>query len=82
MGSGQGALAASIFNARARYTGVDINRPLQDYVNGLADCGLMVDCVKEMPTHKVHTSGPRSKAENMANQEVPLFLGLCAVKIK
>lgn len=54
---------------------------MQDYVNGLADCGLAVDCIKEIPTHRVCTSGPRARARNAANREVPLFLGLRAIKI-
>ena len=60
---------------------LDFHRPLQDYVNGLADCGLAVDCISEIPTHRVCTSGPRAKARNAANREVPLFLGLRAIKI-
>ncbi len=59
---------------------LDFHRPLQDYVNGLADCGLVVDCIKEVPTYKICTSGPRTKARNVANREVPLFLGLRALK--
>jgi ubiquinone/menaquinone biosynthesis C-methylase UbiE len=59
---------------------LDFHRPLQDYVNGLADCGLVVDCIKEIPTYKICTSGPRAKARNTASREVPLFLGLRAIK--
>ena len=61
---------------------LDFHRPLQDYVNGLADCGLTVDCVREIPTYRVCTSGPRARAKNAANREVPLFLGLRAVKTR
>jgi hypothetical protein len=25
---------------------LDFHRPLQDYVNGLADCGLVVNCIR------------------------------------
>jgi SAM-dependent methyltransferase len=60
---------------------LDFHRPLQEYVNALAGCSLLVDCMKEIPTHKV-CSGPGAKAKNMANQEVPLFLGLRAFKIE
>jgi ubiquinone/menaquinone biosynthesis C-methylase UbiE len=60
---------------------LDFHRPLQDYVNGLAGCGLVVDCIQEIPTHKVCASGPRARAKNAANREVPLFLGLRAIKI-
>jgi ubiquinone/menaquinone biosynthesis C-methylase UbiE len=57
------------------------HRPLQDYINRLVDCGLLIDGIKEIPTYKVVTSGPRAKAQNLANQEIPLFLGLRARKI-
>jgi ubiquinone/menaquinone biosynthesis C-methylase UbiE len=60
---------------------LDFHHPLQDYVNGLADCDMVVDCIREIPTHRVCTSGPRAKARNAANREVPLFLGLRAIKI-
>ena len=56
------------------------HRPLQEYVNGLSDEGLLVDRLRELPTYKVSTSGPRARAENLANQEIPLFLGLRAIK--
>jgi SAM-dependent methyltransferase len=56
------------------------HRPLEAYVNGLAACGLLVDCVREVPTYKVRPAGPRASAENRANGEIPLFLGLRAWK--
>lgn len=58
------------------------HRPLQDYVNGLSDHGLFVDRLLEIPTYKQSTAGPRAKAENMANQEIPLFVGLRARKVE
>jgi len=60
---------------------VSFHRPLQAYVNSLADCGLWVDQMMEIPTYKRRKSGPRAKAENRANQEIPLFLGLRARKV-
>jgi ubiquinone/menaquinone biosynthesis C-methylase UbiE len=64
--------------------GVTLNfhRPLQEYINGLADCGLLVDCMREIPTCRVRTSGARAKAKNLADRELPLFLGLRAFKVK
>lgn len=56
------------------------HRPLEDYINGLAACGLTVDCLKEIPTYKVATSGPQAQAQNVLNQEIPLFLALRARK--
>ena len=56
------------------------HRPLEDYINGLAACGLTVDCLKEIPTYKVATSGPQAQAQNVLNREIPLFLALRARK--
>jgi hypothetical protein len=56
------------------------HRPLEAYVNGLAASGLLVDCVREIATYKVNSQGPRARAENLANQEIPLFLALRARK--
>jgi hypothetical protein len=63
--------------------GVTLNfhRPLHAYINGLAECGLLVDRMKEIPTYKVYTSGPDARAKNRANQEMPLYLALRASKI-
>ncbi len=60
---------------------LSFHRPLEEYINGLADSGLLIDRIREVPTYKVSTSGPRAKAENLANQEIPLFLGLRAQKM-
>jgi ubiquinone/menaquinone biosynthesis C-methylase UbiE len=56
---------------------LSFHRPLEQYVNGLAACGLLVDWMQEIPTHKVQ----QSKAENRANQEIPLFMALRARKV-
>ena len=56
------------------------HRPLGAYVNGLAACGLLVDGVHEIPTYRTHPPDAQTKAERMANREIPLFLGLRAVK--
>jgi hypothetical protein len=57
------------------------HRPLEMYINTLAEFGFMVDRIHEIPTFKVQKSGPRAKAENLANSEIPLFLGLRAWKV-
>ncbi len=56
------------------------HRPVEMYVNTLAENGLLLDRMREIPTHKVAASGPNAKAQNLANQEIPLFLGLRARK--
>ena len=56
------------------------HRPLGAYVNGLAANGLLVDGVHELPTYRKPEPGPQAKAEGAANREIPLFLGLRAIK--
>jgi hypothetical protein len=56
------------------------HRPLGAYVNALAACGLLVDGVHEIPTHKPPEPGPRARAERLAGREIPLFLALRALK--
>lgn len=58
------------------------HRPLEDYINGLAAEGLLIDSMREIPTYKVAPEGVQSKAENLAHREIPLFLGLRARKAK
>ncbi len=53
------------------------HRPLHVYVNGLAEYGFRVDRLEEIPTYK-KARGARAKAENLANKEIPLFLGIRA----
>lgn len=60
---------------------VRYHRPLQDYVNGLAQHGFLVDRLLEIPNDAAHTSGRRIKGEHLAMQEFPTFLGLRARKI-
>ncbi len=54
------------------------HRPLQDYVDGLAEQGLVVERLREIPADMVAPTGARARAENLAHREIPLFLGLRA----
>lgn len=55
------------------------HRPLNEYINGLAEHGFLVDHLQEIPTYyEVRTGGPRARAENFALQEIPVFLALRA----
>ncbi len=63
-------------------TTISFHRPLSDYINGLARVGLLVDALHEIPTYKKSRPGPRSKAENLANEEIPVFAGLRARKLE
>jgi SAM-dependent methyltransferase len=55
------------------------HRPLSAYVNGLAACGLYVDCIREIAKPS-EAPGPHARAERRASEEIPLFLALRAVK--
>ena len=57
------------------------HRPLQDYVNGLGSVSFAVDQMTEIPTYKSVSSGPKANAVNLANQEIPLFVCLRAVRL-
>lgn len=56
------------------------HRPLEQYVNGLAQSGLLLDQMREITTYKTSTHSLRASAENLANREIPLFLGIRAIK--
>jgi ubiquinone/menaquinone biosynthesis C-methylase UbiE len=58
---------------------VTYHRPLQSYFQALAEAGLCVDGLEEWTSHKISEPGKRSKAENRARQEIPLFMALRAV---
>lgn len=59
------------------------HRPLQAYINGLANCGLLVEQVQEIPLEDVAVLGNgRLKAEKRASAEIPLFLGIRARKVE
>ena len=64
------------YGKRRRGATVTFHRPLSHYVNGLADCGLLVDCLREICTH----NPGRDRAEQCAFAEIPLFLGIRARK--
>ena len=68
------------YGTSRRGTTRSYHRPLGAYVNGLAACGLLVGEVREIPTYKPPEPGPNARAERRSNREIPLFLGLRAVK--
>lgn len=64
------------------HTTKSFHRPLQSYINGLADCGLLVERVQEIPVKDVaQLANGRLKADKRASAEIPLFLGIRARKI-
>ena len=56
------------------------HRPLEFYFNTLAEYRLWIERLLEIPTYQ-KAKGERAKAENLANKEIPLFLGVRARKI-
>lgn len=53
--------------------------PLQDYVNGLSKHGFQIDRLVEIPAYPgIERRSPNAKAENRANREIPVYLGLRA----
>lgn len=57
------------------------HRPMQFYVQALSRAGLAVTNMEEWVSNKHSDSGPRANAENVARQEIPLFLFLEATKV-
>jgi ubiquinone/menaquinone biosynthesis C-methylase UbiE len=57
------------------------HKPIEAYVKGLRNAGLLVDAMEEWASHKKSTSGPRAAAENLAREEIPMFMAIRAVKI-
>ena len=57
------------------------HKPIQDYVKAARSAGMLIDGLEEWPSHKTSGPGPRAAAENIARNEIPLFLGMRAVKI-
>ncbi len=55
------------------------HKPIEAYVKALRNAGLLVDAIEEWPSHKKSTSGPRAPAENVAREEIPMFLAIRAV---
>ena len=61
-------------------TTTSYHRPLETYVNALSECGFVIDRLEEWSSHKNSDSGPRANAENIAREEIPLFLAIRARK--
>ncbi len=54
------------------------HRPLQAYVNTLANAGLLLDHLEEWASHKTSQAGPRKAALDRARREIPMFMALRA----
>ncbi|MCA9275314.1 MAG: methyltransferase domain-containing protein [Phycisphaerales bacterium] len=56
------------------------HRPMSTYVNAGAKSGLLLSGCEEWVSDRVSEPGPRAHAENIARQEIPLFMALRFVK--
>ena len=65
----------------ARATTRSFHRPLQEYINTLGENGLLSQRFLEIPGYKVSTGSGSARADEHARAEIPLFLGLRAVKV-
>lgn len=59
---------------------ISFHRPISEYVNGLSECGLLIDRLEEIAA-KDPLNKKQSKAEKLADAEIPLFLALRARKL-
>jgi ubiquinone/menaquinone biosynthesis C-methylase UbiE len=59
---------------------ITFHRPVQTYIAALAKAGLLVERLEEWPSLRASTSGPRAAEENRIRREIPLFLGVRAIK--
>lgn len=56
------------------------HRPLSSYVSALQAHGFAIDRLIELPSADEPAPGPRRSAEARASDEIPLFLGLAAIR--
>lgn len=56
------------------------HRPLSEYFRELNSSGFAVNKLEEWVSGRESKPGERSKAENLARNEIPLFLALSALK--
>ena len=56
------------------------HKPIEAYVKPLRTAGLLIDAIEEWTSHKKSDSGPRARAENVARDEIPMFMAIRAVR--
>jgi ubiquinone/menaquinone biosynthesis C-methylase UbiE len=64
--------------ARSKVFTSTYHRPLESYFKALVEAGLGVDGLEEWVSKKESAPGKRSRGENRARREIPLFLALRA----
>lgn len=66
------------FGTNGRGATRSFHRPLQQYVRVLARCGFTIDALREIPSDLPMIGDRSSRAAQLANEEIPLFLCLRA----
>lgn len=61
---------------------ITFHRPLQTYVNALSSVHMLIDKMREVPLGNNTMKQKREKSERRADFQIPLFVGLRAIKIK
>lgn len=56
------------------------HRPIQTYARVLAEAGFLVEAIEEWPSMRRSQPGPRAAEEDRARREIPMFLGLRAIR--
>ena len=56
------------------------HKPLEAYARALRAAGMLIDSIEEWTSHKKSDSGPRARAENVAREEIPMFMAIRAVR--
>lgn len=57
------------------------HRPIQTYVRAFTEAGFLIEALEEWPSMRKSQPGPRAAEENRARREIPMFLGIRAVKV-
>jgi len=60
---------------------ISFHRPISEYVNALGNLGLLIDRMEEIPIGDNSLKPNRTRAEKLADSEIPLFLGLRARRV-
>lgn len=76
------AVPMEVLSGRRREYTRSFHRPLGEYINGLASEWLLVERMLEVPGHKIRGAHGDVEAAHRARQEIPLFLGLRARKLR
>lgn len=71
------AVPLKAYSGKQRGVSLSFHRPLEMYINLMAEYGFSLSQMIEQPSHKTeNTSSAEARAMNRAHQEIPLFLGL------